>query len=545
MSPESRKRKPARKKSAGPPGPDLIVARAVRDACTELERTDDPLQAEMYVSELLGGWWGQYMVDADPEVVFGEAAVARAGTHRRAGALALLRCIAQMGTEPQRAGAEVAIAELAAQGVAEPPWTAVLGTGRVTSAWGYGDVTATRPACCWASNVRAEHGVVVLVDHTLDGIAKDAFLTPEPSGVLSDIQSIAGPAVWVRELTPEAAAELLYPAFAASDAALEPPVNEDFRWFRALAPPACGCWALPRRAPPPVVAAARRRMIVNGFLGSDAGRELPEAARPCVELLVGFGCDVDPERPLRVSPAKIERFLADRLPGDPEPRPEVAEAMPATLRAWTRWAAEQTELPQEAAAELQAAVEEMLHALADGGFDAGPGPGTDVVAPYLDGVDLDEMDPESLPELLQRRQFTMPYFGTRVGDEDYPHLDASDPDERALLIEGEHPEYHDALADPRSQTVDGVNPRLHLAVHEVVANQLWDDDPPEAWQAAQRLLARGADRHDVLHMLGEVVTRHLHGALTGEAPVDLDAYVADLARLGASARGRGRTRRDP
>ena len=83
--------------------------------------------------------------------------------------------------------------------------------------------------------------------------------------------------------------------------------------------------------------------------------------------------------------------------------------------------------------------------------------------------------------------FTMPYFGTRIGEEDFPRLDPGDSDERRLLIEGEHPEYHAALLDPGFDgEVDGVNPRLHIGIHEVVANQLWDGDPPEAWHAAKR-----------------------------------------------------------
>ncbi|OLT23631.1 hypothetical protein BJF78_31935 [Pseudonocardia sp. CNS-139] len=205
------------------------------------------------------------------------------------------------------------------------------------------------------------------------------------------------------------------------------------------------------------------------------------------------------------------------------------------MRAWAGWAAERAGLPDEAAEELAEAVDELLTAYTYEDLDPVGPSAEDIVAVYLDGLDVDDVDPEALPDLLARRQFTMPYYGTRIGDDDHPRLDAGDPDERALLIRGEHPEYHAALADPdpdAGSVVDGVNPRLHLAVHEIVASQLWDDDPPEAWQAAQRLLAAGIDRHDVLHAIGEVVTRHLHGALTGTGPADPVAYVADLARLG-------------
>jgi hypothetical protein len=136
--------------------------------------------------------------------------------------------------------------------------------------------------------------------------------------------------------------------------------------------------------------------------------------------------------------------------------------------------------------------------------------------------------------------FAAPAVGTRIGDEEFPFLDPSDPDDRGMLIEGEHPEYHDALAEPGSESdpVGGVSPRLHITVHEIVANQLWDDDPPEVWQAAKRLTATGMGRHDVLHAIGEVLVEHLHGALTGSGPSDPARYVAQIDELGRTGDAR-------
>lgn len=134
---------------------------------------------------------------------------------------------------------------------------------------------------------------------------------------------------------------------------------------------------------------------------------------------------------------------------------------------------------------------------------------------------------------IERRTFAMPYFSTRIGGDDFQELDPNDPDERAILIEGEHPEYHDALADPGFEgEVDGVNPRLHLAMHEIVANQLWDNDPPETWHAARRLRDLGHDRHDILHAIGEVVMTHLHASLMAQKVFDLERYCAELDQLG-------------
>jgi hypothetical protein len=179
---------------------------------------------------------------------------------------------------------------------------------------------------------------------------------------------------------------------------------------------------------------------------------------------------------------------------------------------------------------LLEAVDDMVCSIGRPG-DSEPVP-SDVADAYLAGLDLDAVQPEDLPDVLERRMFAMPAVGTRIGDEEFPFLDPSDPDDRGMLIEGEHPEYHDALADPESGTVDGANPRLHIAVHEIVANQLWDDDPPEVWQAAKRLFATGMDRHDVLHAIGEVLVEHLWGVLSGKGPTDPARYVEEIEKLG-------------
>lgn len=536
MSPQSRKRKrkPARKGRNEPPTPDQIIARVVRDTCAHLESEDDPLRAEGYVSETLGAWWHMPMIDADPEVVFGEAVVAKAANRRRTGALALLRCVAELGTERQRAAAADAADKLAAGGVAEPPWAGVLGTERVTAAWARGDVYGDETAVLLeVERAGVEHGVVVYVDHTLDGIAEDAFITTEPSAVLADLRSNAEPGDWMRELTAQEAAGVLVPAFAATDAAVEPPIDDDFRTFRALALARVRLLGpAPAEEPAPRVGVAERRMIVTQFLGSDAGKELPEAARSVVEMLVDFGCDVDRGQPLRVSPAKLGRFLGEWLLDRPELEPEVADALPAALRAWARWAAERTELPDEAVSELLDAVEEMVDEQVAGELDVGSMPGEDVVERYLDDVDLDALEPEDLRDLVYRRVFTVPSVNARIRGEDYSDLDPSDDDDRGLLIQGEHPEYQAALDDPDTGEVDGANPRLHIAIHQIVATQLWDNDPPEAWHAAQRLLADDWDRHDVLHAIGEVLVGHMHGVLAGQGAFDRKAYVADLDALG-------------
>lgn len=100
-------------------------------------------------------------------------------------------------------------------------------------------------------------------------------------------------------------------------------------------------------------------------------------------------------------------------------------------------------------------------------------------------------------------------------------LDPADADERRVLIEAEHPELATAMRDGQRETLlagQTINPNLHLALHQVVAQQIWDDDPRETWQTAQRLTALAYDRHQVLHMLMFVVGEDARRAVIGDPP---------------------------
>lgn len=159
----------------------------------------------------------------------------------------------------------------------------------------------------------------------------------------------------------------------------------------------------------------------------------------------------------------------------------------------------------------------------------------DVAGGYVAGVDPAVLaDPTAARELLARRRFAVPTIVASIDGREEVELDPADEDQRELLILAEHPEYRAVLADPMSdELVEGANPRLHVALHQVIANQLWDDTPPEVWQAARRLLAQGHDRHAILHALAYELSHELYSALTGQhAPgSDTTAYRARLRTL--------------
>jgi hypothetical protein len=137
-------------------------------------------------------------------------------------------------------------------------------------------------------------------------------------------------------------------------------------------------------------------------------------------------------------------------------------------------------------------------------------------------------------DAAERRRFAVPPATGRLDDIDLSYLDPDDPDERHLLIVAEHPELQEAIdSDHPEIVIDGhtVNANLHITMHELIANQLWDDDPPETWQTAQRLTELGYERHEVLHMLGAVVAGETWHMLREQKPFNRERFVAELDAL--------------
>jgi hypothetical protein len=121
-----------------------------------------------------------------------------------------------------------------------------------------------------------------------------------------------------------------------------------------------------------------------------------------------------------------------------------------------------------------------------------------------------------------------------MGDIELSLLDPGEEGDRHFLILAEHPELQEAVEDDQDEiTLHGnlMSPRLHLSMHEIVAKQLWADDPPETWPTAQRLMALGYQRHEILHMLGSVVSGEAWRTMQYKQPFDPDRFRAGLDAL--------------
>lgn len=98
--------------------------------------------------------------------------------------------------------------------------------------------------------------------------------------------------------------------------------------------------------------------------------------------------------------------------------------------------------------------------------------------------------------------------------------DPDDPDDRATLFTEAVEDGGDSLAAP-----------LRAALREILATQIADDDPPEVWATARRLLATGIDRDQVLSQLTLALAGQAQAALRDNRPYDEATYLAALDRL--------------
>jgi hypothetical protein len=532
------------------PPPNALFAEMLR-AARELLAVRSPLDAELMVSELLGTWWGQQpgragmrearRRRADIEELVGEGLVAYAAQQSSPAALALLSGIACLGTPRQCAQAEQAALDLMERGVARPAWADHVGAVEAAECYVNSDAYGDRDevVCVFSYAGQEQHALVVVVDYNAGGLARDGWVTSqvgklleycrEASGsgsaetALSEDQS-PGPSArpTFTQIEPPQARRLLAAALAATENAAEPAVSASFPSYhafirarvRTLPPAARKGSASLAPAPPPAMAAVTRRqvwrkdrraMLVAEFLASDEAEDLSdrEAASRCADHIVEYGCERDFGRPLRISPAKVEAFLLDWLPRKVMLSPAEQDAIPHVLLAWVRWSAARSGLSSDGVSATLDAVFDAMRAFPNVYRD----PSSFGLEPAL----VARLLPDGDLEALARRAFAFPLLRGTYHGIDLGELDPAAAADRRSLLAADH---EDQFGPPVTDQ--------HLDRHVALADRLWRDDPPELWDAAQRLLDLGEDRHSVLHALMSAIRA------AGEDENDIASALADL-----------------
>ena len=133
-----------------------------------------------------------------------------------------------------------------------------------------------------------------------------------------------------------------------------------------------------------------------------------------------------------------------------------------------------------------------------------------------------------------RRSWAVPLGHGSYQDLDLELLDRDDEAERGFLLEAQHLDMAEALERHEEMTgADGepFNPTLHVTLHQVIANQILADDPPETWQTVQRLAGLGYDWHNVMHLIMGPATEAVWNALAQKRPFDRADYLRRLDEL--------------
>ncbi|MGV9328854.1 hypothetical protein ACWDR1_19080 [Streptosporangium sandarakinum] len=502
-------------------------------AARELLAVRSPLDAELMVSDMVGAWWGRRLKGGDAEQVLGEGLVDYAAKAGSPAALTLLIALAYLGTARQAAKAEGAALALIERDVARPRWADRLGavkpTGCYVSRDAYGDQDTVVCTFGYRGAEAAEepHALVMVVDYNMRGIARDAWVSSHVDKLLEQAraEAEANPMLRFEEIEPQQARALLESAMKATaeygDRRTTAPVSDSYSAYHAFARSRIKALPPGRKRPAPLHSEApysrdRRAMLAAEFLSSDAAEHLsdPSAASRCADHIIDYGCDQDFGRPLRVSPAKCEAFLLDWLPRKVMLSPAEQEAVPYVLSAWARFAARRTGLPEEG-----------LRATLDGIWEATGKFAEAYRDPTTFGIDRDLLErllPDGDLSALARRVFAFPFLQGTHGEIKLDLLNPADDTDRRILLEIDH-------ADERRRP----DRDEHLAWHEEIAGRLWEGDPPQLWEAAQRLLDLGHDRHDVLHVLMEIVER------IGDDPEELAVALDDIADIPDEPPGTG------
>lgn len=526
MSPVSRVRK--KQSSTEEPEPQSLSGffKDVLGDYANLGTEPGHLEVELLTSELMGQWW-ETGDDLGPELV---ELAADKGT---APAAAFLAAFARLADdEDQRAAASEALAAVVKRGLPEPEWAAALGEFGVGECWRTADVygDASSLLCVFGEGDTA-HGVLALLDFVeFDGWVKDVVIVEAPDEVLAEMRTQAaegGDLMVFEQVTPGQARLLLEDGIAITDSIEDPEVSADFSRFRALALARARSLGEPEQAEeaPEFTEQDQADALAAffAFVADDASEgdfDDNEATRAVAEMLVEFGAEHDPRRPLRVGPEKLAFFLDTVFDGDDDLGEDVEAALPDVVRAWAEWGARRDGLSEGATETLLGAVDEVLEELAEDDSEV------DSADVYLDGTESAD-DPEALVDLLARRMFAIPDTVTVIGDDEL-ELDPTDAEQRRLLVVGEFPEYHESLAGDDFDEQE----RMQLAMRTTIVDQLWDNDPAAVWEAAKRLGEKGLEREEVFSQLEQVLAKHLEPATESSMEFDLDDYEAGLSSLG-------------
>jgi hypothetical protein len=450
----------------------------------------DLLQAEletatmMAVPRLAGG------LDPDEAEAFIARFIVDMGSRRPTpNGATFLRLLISLGSPAVKRAASQALAELTADGIYPPEWAAAAGRAVPGEAWrGYDIFGDYEVVVVTFSYGETEHAILVQVDLTGIPVAIQLAAAADPAALIKAIQAEDGPFDRIEQISLAEARRHIEAPLARCDVEQDPDLGVHTIAYLPVA--RARARRLPADAPPArAYTAADRAAAVDDFMSSPqaAAAGTAEAVRFWAEILTGYSSRVEGEPPTQVGPDRLSKILRLHVPATFGVSPAQHQHMEPAVTAWTRWAAARQGFDDTATAHI---LEQLPEVLAD--FDAAyDEPEFRTLRGYLSDVATSDAEASWLAAVTDRRVFAVPFPDERI-NEAMAVLDASDPDHRAVIVATE-------FAD--CTPPDGMTIEEFVAAAKRVIEELWHDDPPTTWQTAQRMLAAGSSRHEIIHAL--------------------------------------------
>jgi hypothetical protein len=280
----------------------------------------------------------------------------------------------------------------------------------------------------------------------------------------------------------------------------------------------------------------RRAQLVAEFLRDREGElgHCPSTAMVAARM-ADASIDVLRWPPDRIGPLSAVRLLTEVVPGSLVAPEEVLRDLEVVAPEWFLWVLGRAGLPGRDRARAETIIHQAGRVMARLCRD----PQLRPEYPYVADLPRALAGGEEMFAVLERRMFAVPLpgrrgdglvelpvaaNGLRAGSTHVDDLMAARAEHRSLITAIEQSRY-------------GVSATAFPSLVGVV-NQLWDDDPPQVWAAAQRLTRSGLPRRRVIEQLGRVWARQGpgdHRELEAGRPDDGSAserYLSALARLG-------------
>ena len=211
-------------------------AGVLTEAAGILGQIDDPVDAELWGSDLIGALAASAAGQASLTDALTGSLVPAAEPASTPESLALLRVFAAVGSPALRAAAGPAAGRLAARGVADPAWAATLGSPQVGECWHYADVGGRQESLTMTfSYGDRQHAVCVLIDHGRGGRIKDTWVA-KGAGLRAETELAArnDPMVVFEMIDAADAGRRLERAVAAGEGPEQPDQVDDVVAHRAL-----------------------------------------------------------------------------------------------------------------------------------------------------------------------------------------------------------------------------------------------------------------------------------------------------------------------